>query len=830
MRTFTIALKLVRRDVKAGELWLFLLSLLIAITCISSMQMFTHRVKKTIDQQVATLLGGDLVIQSNTAFKPEFTEKTKQLQLTQTITKSFFSMVRAKENLVLADIKSVNENYPLRGHLKVSQQPFAAPTMTTAIPKPGEVWVQQRLLPLLQAKIGDNVKVGRTQFVIASILEYEPDRAGSWFSIAPRVLINEKDLAQTGIIQPGSRISYKMLITGDQSQIEQLTDWLKPKLSSDQRVINANQDQPQLSKILDKSAHYLNLASVISVILAGIAIAIASQKYTFRHRNTVALMRCFGASNQSTTVIFSMALLIISTVAIVAGIGIGYFLQVLLENLFSGLVNFSLPKANLVSALPAVIIGLILVFGFSLPQLLRLKNITAKELLQENLNKHLPNINPFIYGSALTSVVLLLWWQSQDLTLLGVLILGFGGSIGLIFLLAKLAIWVINKIHIRFSLGPRLGMLNLIRHRSNTLLHITAFALIFLLILILGILRHSLLSDWNKSLPANTPNHFLINIPSEKATELQQFLTTKKVSKEALYPLIRGRLLRLNNEDIKDSVPEEQKNSPTLHRDINLTYRQQLPKNNSIIEGSWWSKDNRAALVSVEQGVAERLGLHLGDRIEFNIGGTAISAEISNIRTVEWTSFKPNFFFIFNSGVLEQFPSTYMTSFFLPPNRGEVLNELISKFPNITILDVAQITENIQKIIQHVSLAITYILFFMLSTGVLVLVASIMANLDQRAHNSAIMRANGATSTLIRTMLLSEFTLIGLLGGFCAAICSIMCTWILSIYLFDNVLAISLWPLWFAPLASAILIAVTGYLGSLKVLRSTPMQLLRTFD
>lgn len=830
LSAIAIALKLVRRDINAGELWLFFFSLLLAVTCISSIQMFNARVSNTVDQQVATLLGGDLVLQSNSAISSQIIEKTKQLELKHTITTSFFSMVRTNGNLVLADIKSVGPDYPLRGYLKVSEQPFTPAKQTSRIPRPGTAWVQQRLLPLLGAKLGDKIKLGRSELTITSIVAYEPDRAGSWFSIAPRILINQKDLAQTEIIQAGSRINYKMLTTGEKKQIEVLSQWLKPKLRSDQRQINASQDRPQLAKILDKTSQYLNLASVISVILAGIAIALASQKYSYRHRNTVALMRCFGASNRSINLIFSMSLLIIASLGIIGGVCLGYFLQVTLENLFSGLINFNIAKANIVSAVPSIFIGLLLVFGFSLPQLLRLKNITPKKLLQTNTEEQLPNINPIIYGAALSTVLLLLWWQTQDLALLAILLLSFGASITLIFLLAQLAISIINKVHSWFRIGPRMGMLNLIRHRSNSLLHITAFAMIFLLMLILGILRHSLLSNWNNALPATTPNHFLINIPPNQASGLQQFLKDNKISNEPLYPLIRGRLTRLNSKAIQESLSEEQKKSRTLRRDINLTFRQHLPENNNLIEGSWWPELNTTAAVSVEQGVATRLGLSLGDTVGFTITGKIITAKITNIRSVEWTSFKPNFFFIFSPGLLEQFPSTYMTSFYLPPNQGAVLNKLIRQFPNITILDVAQITKNIQNIVKHVSLAITYILLFMVLAGLLVLVASIMTNIEQRKHNSAIMRANDATSALIRTMLLSEFIVIGLCGGLSAAVCSILCTWILSMYLFDNLVLISLWPLWVAPIISTTLISVTGYLGSISVLGSSPMQLLRTFD
>lgn len=828
MSTLLIAAKLVRRDIKAGEVWLFLLSLFIAITCISSIHMFTDRIKRAIQSEASTLLGGDIVLISNRPVSQSILNSAQDNGLTSTQTTSFFSMVRAKEQLVLADIKAIQKPYPLRGKLKVASQPFAQGQVTTDLPQSGSLWVQSRILPQLGLHLGDKLTIGETQLTITKVLSYEPDQAGSWFAIAPRILMNQNDVPKTNIIQPGSRVSYRLLLTGAQSNLDRFIKQIKPNLQPGQRLLDAKLDRPAISQVLSRTNHYLNLAGVVAVILAGISIALASQKYCQRHQNTVALMRCFGTPMPTILTIFTTGLLLMCLLSILSGIIFGLGFQMLLEVLFAGLINFQLPPAHISASFPAAIIGLLLLFGFALPQLMRLKNVSSTQLLGRSQTR-LPLQNPLVYGAAMLAVCVILFWQTADLQLLIILLVAFSISIAMMYLLATLLISLLNKIQRHFSSAWRMGLLNVVRHQSNSVLHITAFGTTFLVVLLLGMIRTNLTVNWQQDLPPNTPNYFVINISPTKAQLLQTFLSTNTITSEPLYPMIRGRLTTRNGQPIKETLNTAQQQVRALYRDLNFTYRKDLVVTNTLVKGQWWPTDITEPLVSLEEGFANSLGLQIGEQIGVVVAGQEVNARIFNIRKVSWGSFKPNFFMIFTPGVLENFPQTYMTSFYLPPKRTALLNNLIKQFPNITIIDIADIIKNVQSIVGHMSLAISYILSFMLLIGLLVLVASIVANIEQRAHESAIMRAQGATSGQIRTTLIAEFVCLGALAGFAAGICAVFCSWVLSYGLFNMPFQVTLWPLWVSPIVSSVLIAITGFLGSLPVLRSSPMKLLKTF-
>ncbi|MCB1828369.1 MAG: hypothetical protein KDH94_08065, partial [Coxiellaceae bacterium] len=441
-----------------------------------------------------------------------------------------------------------------------------------------------------------------------------------------------------------------------------------------QRIIDARFDRPSLSQVLDKTNHYLNLAAVVAVILAGIAIALASQKYCQRHQNTVALMRCFGTSMPTILLLFTLGLILLCVISIFSAVIIGLLSQAVLEALFQGLINFTLPPARISAGLPAALIGLLLLLGFSLPQLLRLRNVSARQLLHQSQSE-LPTQNPLVYGSAMVAVTLILLWQTSDMTLLILLMVAFSISMSVMYLLGLLLLKGLGYIHQHFTSAWRLGLLNVIRHRSNSLLHITAFGTTILVLSLLGIIRNDMTLSWQDDLPDNTPNYFLVNVAPKQTDALNAFLAQNAIHAEPLYPIVRGRLTERNDKPIIETLNTEQQQTRALYRDLNLTFRVAIPPGNTLIKGDWWSSDETAKLVSLEEGVANSLGLQLGDNIGFTIAGRKVNADIVNVRKVSWTSFKPNFFMIFTPSVLSQFPVTYMTSFYLPPSKTAFLSE-----------------------------------------------------------------------------------------------------------------------------------------------------------
>lgn len=828
MNLLTMAAKFVHRDIRAGELWLLMISLILAVTCVSSIHLFTDRIERALKIQAATLLGGDVVFLSNQPISEMIPNKARELNLTTTKTTTFYSMVASKENLVLAEVKAVSLPYPLRGELKISDAELVQGAATRMLPMAGEVWIQARLLKQLGLRLNDAVKIGRAEFIIKKILVYEPDSVGSWFTIAPRILMNQQDVERTGVIQPGSRIEYRLLLTGQEERLNRFSDQIKSSLQPGQKLVNSNTDRSNLANILDKTQDYLNISGVIAVILAGISIALSSQRYCQRHQNTVAIMRCFGASMPKIMMIFLLSLFMISLFSIMLGLSLGLLLQNLLEIVFSGLINFQLPPTKLMASLPAIYVGLLLLAGFSYPQLIRLKNVSAAQILKRSQIK-LPRQNALLHFSAIVSVMTILFWQAHSVKLVLILSLSLLFSATIMIISANGLLLLLQKNQNAFEGGWRMGVINVIRHRTNSILNVAAFGVIFLILLLLTLLYTNLTVSWKSDLPKRTPNFFAINISPDNTQELVKFLTENNIHSESLYPMVRGRLTMINQKPISDVLNPQQENDESTKRDLNLTYLKNLPPGNIIVQGQWWDDNSKALLVSVEEGFANRLGLKLGQMIGLNVSGQVVSAQIVNIRRVSWGSFKPNFFLIFTPGVLDQLPATYMTSFYLSNSETPLLISLNKQFPDVTLIDVADIIAKVQSIITNMTIVIFYVLFFMFSIAFLVLVTSIRVNIKQRSHDSAIMRAQGAQSWQIRQMLLMEFVTLGALAGFCAGVTSVLCCWILSLGWLAFPIHISLWPIWITPLVSGLLIGCVGYFTSLPTLRASPMMLLKTF-
>lgn len=828
MNLLIIASKFVLRDLRAGELWLFILSLILATTCMSSIQFYSDRIEKAMKFQASSLIGGDRVIVSNRPIDKNIFEIANKYHLISSLTTSFYSVVLAKDKLILADVKAVASPYPLRGQLITATNQHERGGMEKAVPQSGEIWVQSRLMQELALKLSDSVKIGKAKFTVKKILIYEPERAGSWFSIAPRILMNLSDVPTTDIIQPGSRIEYRLLLKGDEKNLGHFDRIIKPILNPGQELIYADADSKSFLFIKNKMHDFLNISVIISVFLSGTALVLATQNYCSRHRKTVAMMRCFGASFYKTISLFVIGLLLLFGFSLMLGVSFGWLLQRLLESLFSGIINFPLPSPSIMSATPTVFIGLLLLIGFSLPQLIRLKEVSSQELLRTN-NKKLPELSALVYGFALLSVTLILFWQTQNIKLLFLVILAISCGVSVMYLLANVLIYLLNQIQRQFISAWRIGLLNVVRHRSNSILQMTSFSLIFLAILLLIFIYNDLTRKWQNDLPKNTPNYFMINIAPSHLQNLNDFLKKNKIMTEPLYPVIRGRLTKLDDKPIKQSLTVDQQSDNSLSRDLYLTYRDNLVPGNQIIAGEWWSKKSQQAFVSVEAGFADRLGLKLGQKIGLNISGTEVNAKILNLRQVSWTSFKPNFFMIFTPNILDKFPQTYMTSFYLDEKRISLLKSLNNLFADITIIDIADIIIKLQAIISQLSIAMTYLLFFMLTIGMLVLIAGVMANIHERSHDTAILRAVGASSAELRKILLAEFLSLGALAGISSGITAQLGRWILSLWFVDFPIHLSVWPIYLTPLVSSIFIGVVGYVSSIRVLRSSPMTLLKTF-
>ncbi len=822
--------RLLLRDARAGELTLLLLALVIAVASTSAIGFFTDRVQRTMGQQATELLGADLVIGSSQAIPSSWVERARKDGLSVSTVAQFRSVVLAGEAMQLASVKAVASGYPLRGQLRVSDNLFSGSEAATGIPAQGEVWLEPRLFGLLELEPGGVLELGVAQYSASKALVYESDRGGDFYSLAPRVLMNMEDLEASGVLQPGSRVEYRLLLAGDKALLDVYLEWLTPQMSSNQQVITLQRGRPAVNRALQRAERYLGLASLIAVLLAGVAIAMGARRYSERHFDMSAMLRCMGAGQRDLLMISLLQLLWLGLIGSLLGLALGWVLQEGLVQLLRSLLPGQLPAVGFKPVWLGLATGLITLAGFALPPVVRLRKVPPLRVLRRDLTP-MPAQAWLIYGSAIATLMLLMWryTRSAELTLAiaaGVAVAAL--MLGVVLaLLLRLTAYRLRSRTVNVAL--RFGLNHLLRNTQVTVSQVMAFGMTLMAMAIVVLIRTELIGRWQSELPVNTPNVFAVNILTEDVSALEQFLDQRELARSAVFPMVRGRLTAINGESALQVVSEEGRSSNALHRELNLTWSDQLPETNRLESGDWWpsGQGGGEALVSVEADLAQRLGVRVGDRLGFSITGVTLEAKVANIRSVQWESFRPNFYMVFPPGVLEQFASTYMTSFHRPLDSPMIARDLIREFPSITVLDLEVVIQQIRGIVDQVSLAVEYVLLFVLCAGFTVFFAAMQASLDERLQEGALMRTLGARSGQIRASHISEFVLLGALAGAVAA----MGTETISYLLYREVFNIPFdWhPLYWLvlPLFGAALVGAAGWWGTRRVVTQSPLGVLR---
>lgn len=825
MNRFNLALKMLWRDSRSGELTILILAIIIAVTSSTAITLFANRLQRTMTSEAAEFLAADLVISSNATISPEWLNKATQLHLTQARTAEFTSVLIEHDEMLLAGIKSVSSAYPLRGYLKTSDSDYASEAITHKGPDAGNVWLEKRILSALKLKLGDELTVGEKPLKITRIITYEPDRRGDFYSFSPRVMMNEVDLQATGVIQPGSHVHYFFQFAGNVQDLAAFKAWVKPKLNPSERLMDIHQDRPELGSSLDRAERYLGLSSIIVILISGVAIAMATRRYTERHFNATAILRCLGCRQKEILWLYSSQFMVLGLIASSIGCLFGWFAQ---EALFQLLKNL-LPKQVVNPDFSAIwfgfVLGFALLLGFALPPLMRLKQVSPLRVLRRDLEP-LPAKAWLIYGLALGITILLIGRYTQDVKMT-VTIFGVGFAVLVLFgflVLGLLAI--IQKLLPRMSLTWRFGLQGLARNSRTSISQILAFTVTLLAMILSFTVRSDLIKDWQKSMPVNAPNHFALNIFPGSRQGFQQELEQLHINGSQFYPVVRGRLVAINDTPVQQIVSKDSQGESATHRELSLTWTNTLPEDNKIIAGQWWA-GKQTNQVSVEQKLAQSLKIKLGDHLIFTVGSQQFKADVSSIRKLEWNTMKPNFYMIFSPGTLDVFPSTFITSFYLLKNQKELLNVLIKKYPGTTILEVDLILQQIQTILGQLSQAINYLLYFALMAGFTVLFAAVYATLDNRIYEGALMRTLGANRTLLTKTQLIEFSVLGLISGVLAVIGSeaILYALYTQVIYIDYTPGFYLWLI--VPVLSAIIVALAGVLGLRDVIKKSPLCVLR---
>ncbi len=819
------------RDWRSGELGLLLVALLVAVGTVTAISLFVDRLHQALLLESANFLAADRYVSSSREIPQAFRDAAQARGLQITDTMVFPSMVFASdERNQLVSVKAVGEGYPLRGSLVVSMEPFARGQDIDSVPTTGEIWMDSRLFPSLDIELGDEVEVGLARLKVGKVLIKEPDRGGSFFDLGPRLLMNIADVPATEVVQPGSRIGYRMLLKGPDIELEALKDELP--LEPNYRWVGIRDSSPRIGSALDRAESFLLLGGLLAVLLAGVAVALSAHRYSKRHYDHVGILKTLGATPNQILYGYLGILVVIGGVAVFLGLLLGSVLHLGIVAALQTLIPVDLPMPGPRPFLLGSATGLICALAFAMPPLLHLKNISPMRVIRRDLGTA-PASQWLSYGAAVAGSLFLLIWYSGSWfltfwTLVGTLVvlLVFGT-------LATLLLRGGRIVGMQAGSGLRLALSGLQRRHKENTAQILIFGLAIMLLLILVLLRTALIDEWRAALPENTPNHFLMNITPAQLEGVEALLADGAERQGPLYPMIRGRVVEVNgidSQEWQDQHRHPDMPGPRLRSERNLTWTTELPKDNQVVSGQWWGEDRRAAEVSLEHDYARELGLSLGDVLKFDIGGQTIQTEVTSLRKLDWESMQPNFFIIISPGGLQDFAATYMTSFFLPTEEKRFLNRLLSEFPTITVIEVDAIIEQVQSIVDRVTQAVELVLSLVVVSGCLVLIASIQASRDARMAEHALVRALGGTRNLIRSSLAAEFTALGLFSGLVAVVGAEITVWLLQIQVFELPAKAHPWLWLLSPLAGAALILVVGMLGTRRLISSPPILVLRALS
>ena len=836
-----LAWRQLARDFRAGELRLLVVAVTLAVAALTAVGFFADRLNGGLARDARQLLGGDAIVASDKPAVPEFAAKAAELGLTVATTTAFPSMGRAPDALGgasrLVSVKAVSDAYPLRGQLRLSAGP-GAPEMSVAhAPERGTVWVEPALIDGLNLKVGDDLLLGDAALRIAQVILVEPDRGAGFSAFAPRVMLHQEDLAATALIQPASRVTYRLAVaahTGSDAVVNNFVDWAEARIKAQGlrgvRVESFASGRPEMRQTLDRAEKFLNLVALLAALLAAVAVGIASRDFAGRHLDDCAMLRVLGQPQRSIALQYLLEFSLVGLVASVAGVVLGFAVHYVFVWLLAGLVNTSLPAPTLWPALFGVGVGFTLLMGFGLPPVLQLARVPPLRVIRRDVGALKPASIAVLAAGTLGFVALLLAVAS-DLKLGLIAVGGFAAAVALFALLSWVAVTLLRRA-VPGARAPRwlvLATRQIAARPAFAVLQVSALSVGLLALVLLVLLRTDLVSSWRQATPPDAPNRFVINVQPEQGEAFRARLAGAGVVRYDWYPMIRGRLVAVNGQAVAPEQYEDERAQRLVEREFNLSHAAELPVHNQVSGGRWTREE--AGALSVEDGLAETLGLKLGDRLQFDIAGQAVEGRVTSLRRVDWSSMRVNFFVMFPTSALAEVPTTYIAAFRAPPNQGATAgfdNALSREFPNITNVDVSASIGQVQRVLDQVVRAVEFLFGFTLAAGLVVLFAAVTATREARAREFAVMRAMGASGRLLAQVQRAELLGVGALAGVLASLAAIAVGWALARYAFE----FSWNPSPLVPLAGglagALLALAAGWWGLREVLRRPVVETLRS--
>ena len=844
----TLGWKTLLRDLRAGELRLLMVAVTLAVASLTAVGFFADRLNGGLQRDALQLLGGDAVVRSDGQIPPAFVEKAQALGLKTVSTVTFPTMARARDEdggaSKLVAFKGVPDGYPLRGSMTVANTLDSAGQTTRDIPAPGTAWADASLLESLGLKPGQPLLMGDARFTISRVIVQEPDRGAGFISFSPRVMINQLDVAATGLIQPASRTNYRFAVAGDGKAVKAYVQWAEAELKKPDaatrlrgaRLESLESGSPEMRQTLDRAEKFLNLVALLAALLSAVAVAIVARSFAAKHLDDCAMLRVLGQPQRTIALAYTFEFVLAGLIASALGVALGFAVHYAFVLLLAGLVSSTLPAATLWPVAFGMGMGLTLLLAFGLPPVLQLASVPPLRVIRRDVGNLKP-VSLLVLGVGIVGFVALLLAASSDLKLGLIAVGGFAGAV-VVFAAASYAAVRLLRASVSETTAPRwlvLATRQLSARPAYAVVQTSALAVGLLALMLLVLLRTDLISSWRQATPADAPNRFVINVQPDQGEAFQQALRDGGVKKFDWYPMIRGRLVAINGKDITPDNFEDDRAKRLVDREFNLSNSAEKPGHNEVIAGRWTA--NEANAISVEEGLAKTLGLKLGDSLRFDIAGQTSEAKITSLRKVDWGSLHVNFFVMYPVAQLPaEVPVTFISAFRAPeaaaPLAGQARapsfdNALVKAFPNITNVDMSATLAQVQRVLDQVIRAVEFLFGFTLAAGLVVLFAAITATREERAREFAIMRAVGARASLLRQVQRAELAGVGLLAGFLASVVALAVGWGLARYVFDFNWTGS----WTVPvlgsLAGAVLALSAGWWGLRAVLNTPVVETLR---
>src|SRR5258706_9696154 len=713
-----LALRMLVRDWRAGELRVLALALVLAVGGVASVSFFADRVRQALTREAHQVLGADVLLSADHPWSSEFHDAAAGLGLRSAESVGFVSMARAGDDALLASVKAVTPGYPLRGALRTAPDLNAPDALAAGVPEAGSVWLDERMMAALKAKPGGSIELGRARFRVAAVLTLEPDRGVSFLNFAPRIMMRSDDLPATGLIQPQSRIGYQLLVAGERQAVQRFEQWARARLGRGERVDSLENARPEVRAGLDRAQSFLGLAAMLSVILSAVAVALGARRYTERHLDGYAVMRCMGAAQSQLFALFAWEFLLLGLAASLAGCALGFLIQNVVAWWLASLIPGTLPQPGFAPLAQGTATGLVLLLGFALPPLLRLKGVPALRGIRRDIDG--PRRGALaVYVVGLAAAFALLRWQAGEPKLAAYVFGGFVASFAIFAAIAYVALRLVGRLgRVGGGVSWRYGLASLLRRPRSNAVQIVAIAVGLTAVLLLTLIRADLLEAWKRRLPPDAPDRFLVNIQPEQREPLAEFFQRNGVKQPQTFPMVRARLVSVNGRAVSAQDYSDERAKRQIEREFNLTYLSALPPDNRVTEGAWFGgKELEGGAFSVEHWVAERLGIRLGDRLEFLAADRGFAAPVTSVRKLAWDSMRPDFFFIATPSLLEGLPASYVASFHAPPGDPRLTLRLSQAFPNLTVVDVGVVLRQGQAVVDAINGAAQLVFLFRLAAG-----------------------------------------------------------------------------------------------------------------